>query len=125
MKLPPDVINFLCTRFGAAVTPLLVSFVAGFVAWLGLKVPAIAPYLTPEAITAFMGVIVSLAMSWVNYVTTSRGFKYGIQVQESLRTIGRGFGVEVKLDGVVGPVTAQKAEVLADSVEAERKEMFK
>lgn len=104
-------INFLSKPIGAWLTPVVGSFVAYLFGLLLDKIPGASQFISPQVL-AFL--LFSLIMIVVNLLTVTQGFKYGKEVQVLLNIIGRQFNIQVKEDGVVGPVTALKAEKIAD-----------
>ena len=115
------IMNFLCTRAGAILAPIVSAAALGGVAWLGSHVPVLKPFLTSDNVAAILGLIFSLIMVMINYLTTARGFKYGLQVQSALNIIGRKFGLWVAPDGVIAHITADTADVIARSVAHENR----
>ncbi len=108
------ILNFLATRIGAMVAPLILTAMAGVVATVAAKVPWLAPLVTPENFLIFVTSLLAAGMSLVNYLTTARAFKYAEPVQRFINVIADKLGVRlIAEDGVVAGVTAAKADEIA------------
>lgn len=104
------ILNFLATRAGAALAPLVLTFLTSVVAWVASRVPWLAPHVTMESSLALVGLVLAVLMSLVNYLTTARAFKYAGPVQKFLDTIGQKLGLQpLKLDSVIAGHTASTA----------------
>lgn len=116
------ILNFLATRLGAGLAPVISGAIASAFVWAGSHIPyGIGAYLsTPAAQTAILGTVFGLVMVIINSLTVNRGFKYGQQVQSVLNTVGRAYGLSVEPDGVIGPNTAETAKVIAASVKLDQ-----
>lgn len=111
------ILNFLATRLGARLAPLIMTALAGIVAAVAAKVPWLAPYATLENCLMLVSFLIAIGMSWVNYATTSRAFKYAEPVQKFLAVLADKLGVQPpKLDAVIAGETAGVATVLHDKV---------
>lgn len=109
-QLKEIVLNWLATKAGAKMAPVLLAGIAATLSFVAHKAPFLAPYATPENCLIIAGFLLYAGMSGVNYLTTARGFKYGPEIQQVLNTMGTKLGVApIYKDGVIGPVTAAKA----------------
>lgn len=111
------ILNFLATRLGAALAPVLMGIIAAGFAWLAGHVPWLAPYLTTDAQVALAGFLLALGMTIVNYLTTARAWKYAGPVQRLLNVLAGRLGMKpVVVDGVIANVTAATAGEIKEEV---------
>lgn len=104
------ILNFLMTRIGAAVAPVILGAIASLVAWLAADVPWLAPHVTTENCLAAVGIGLAVAMSFVNYLTTARGFKYAGPVQRLIAVLAEKLDLPpVRLDSVLASKSASTA----------------
>lgn len=111
------ILNFLATRLGAALAPVLMGVIAAGFAWLAGKVPWMAPWLTADNQVALAGFLLALGMTVVNYLTTARAWKYAGPVQRLLNVLAGRLGLKpVIVDGVIANVTAATAGEIKEEV---------
>lgn len=115
------ILNFLATRLGAWLTPVFAGLVAAGVAWLGQHAPWLKPLLTDENVALFITGCIAVVSSYVNYLTNSRNAKYIKPVQEIFNALGRHYAIPpIDADGVAGPITAQHAQLVRQTITTER-----
>lgn len=111
------ILNFLATRLGAALAPVLMGVIAAGFAWLAGKVPWLAPWLTADNQVALAGFLLALGMTMVNYLTTARAWRYAGPVQRLLNVLAGRLGMKpVVVDGVIANVTAATAGEIKEEV---------
>jgi hypothetical protein len=111
------ILNFLATRLGAALAPVLMGVIAAGFAWVAGRVPVLAPYLTADNQVALAGFVLALLMTMVNYLTTARAWKYAAPVQRLLNVLAGRLGLKPVIeDGVIANVTAATAGEIKEEV---------
>lgn len=112
------ILNLLAGRLAAILAPPLLLAIGGLVAWVGSNVPWLAPYVTTESCLLCAATILGIGMSFINYLTTARAFKYAAPLQRFLRIMAKGLGVELpKVDGVAASGTVAVTAQLAAKVD--------
>ena len=104
-------LNFLATKAGAIAAVLLTAGISALAVWISKNIPFLYPYIDePAEQLALAGVVMSAIMSFVNYITTARGFKYAEPVQRLLKALSDKLGLApVLVDNVIAYQTAQAA----------------
>ena len=111
------ILNFLATKLGAKLAPVLMSVIALLFTWLASHVPWLTPILTPDNQVALAGFLLAFGMTVINYLTTARAFKYAEPVQKLLATLAARLGLKpVTVDGVIANVSAASASEIHEEV---------
>lgn len=105
------ILNWLATRGGAKLAPLILVGVGLLCSFVARKWPWLAVYVTPENVIAAVGMLLGLGMTIVNYLTSTRALKYSEPLQRLLNTISGKMGLRmIEEDGVIAAVSAAKAD---------------
>lgn len=103
-------LNFLMTKAGARLAPVILTALASFVATVAAQVPWLAPHATMPNCLLVIFFILGVGMSFLNYLTTARGFKYAGPIQRFLTVLAENLGLPpLKQDSVLAGKSAETA----------------